>query len=392
MSTPRKKKILITAGETSGDMFAASLIDEFEKRGDFEIFAVGGPQTARRRASLLFDSSNWAAIGYVEAIKQAPRLLLVLRQLKRFLAEERPDLLLLVDYPGFNMRLVKYAKQLGIPTLYYFPPAKFANDPADVADAAASITCVAANFTFTYDVYKAANANVHLVGHPLLDMAKPTMSCEQAVAAFGIDCNRPTVALCPGSRKSELVQMLPTMLEAAKLLLKKKPDLQFLVPVIATTGTEVYGIPKSDLQQQLADSHLPVKIVEGKIYDVMNVSQVLLISSGTATLEASRIGTPMIIVYRVSLITEIVARLFNRIPPLIGLPNIILKRMACPEVIQKDFTPQRLAEEALRLLDDPAAVAAQKKALGEVITHLGSPGAHPRVVQLALDLLQTKTS
>ncbi|MFZ2958299.1 MAG: lipid-A-disaccharide synthase [Candidatus Ozemobacteraceae bacterium] len=384
------KRVLIVAGETSGDMYAASLIDVMMARGiPLEVFAVGGPQLRKRPAKLLYDSADWAAIGYIESIKLAPRLLVVLRHLYRFLAEEKPDLVILVDYPGFNMRLARKARSLGIPTLYYFPPSKFAANPADVADAARTLTCVAANFTSTYKLYKDAGANVEFVGHPLIDQARPTMTREETMKEFGLDPERPVIGLCPGSRKSELIHLLPVMLDAAKILLKKIPELQFVVPVIATGSSDVYGIPKCDLHRQLEDSGLPVKIVEGRIYDVMAVSKLLLISSGTATLEATHIGTPMIIGYRVSLFTEIMAKLFNKLPRFIGLPNIIIGRQAVPELIQHDFTSENLARHALELLESPELLTAQKAALAEAITHLGQPGAHNRVADLAFGLLQS---
>ncbi len=285
------------------------------------------------------------------------------------------------------MRLARTAKSLGIPTLYYFPPSKFAVNPEDVSDAARTITSVAANFTFTHEVYKAAGANVQFVGHPLLDLARPTFSREMAFREFGLDPARPVIGLCPGSRESELVQLLPIMLEAAKILSAREPGLQFLVPVISTEGPQVYGIPKDDLRRQLDESKLPVRLVEGKIYDVMAVSTLLLISSGTATLEASHIGTPMIIVYRVSLVTEIVAKLFNKIPRFIGLPNIISKRLAVPELIQHDLTPENLAAHALDLLHSPEKMAKQRQDLADVVVHLGQPGAHQRVASMALELL-----
>jgi len=388
----RRKRILIVAGETSGDIYASSLIDVLKSRSSLEILAVGGPQTAKRDVELLYDSTNWAAIGYIEAIKQAPRLLFVLRHLKRFIEEARPDLLLLVDYPGFNMRLARKATTIGIPTLYYFPPSKFAVNPEDVADAAKNITSVAANFTFTHEVYKAAGANVEFVGHPLLDIAKPSMSREEAFKVFGLDPSRPVVGLCPGSRKSELDILLPIMLQAGKILFAKRPDYQFLVPVIATAGPEVYGISKVHLHRQLAASGLPVKLVEGKIYDVMAISRILLISSGTATLEASHIGTPMVIAYRVSLFTEIMARLFNKLPDFIGLPNIIIGRMAIPELIQRDLTPENLALHAAAILESEEKYRRQKTDLAEVVTHLGKPGAHERVANMALKLLGEKTT
>ncbi|MBF0501661.1 MAG: lipid-A-disaccharide synthase [Candidatus Riflebacteria bacterium] len=390
---PNPKRVMIVAGETSGDMYAASLLDVMFARGEpLEVFAVGGPQMRRRQVKLLYDSDDWAAIGYIESIKLAPRLLMVLRKLYRFLETHKPDLLILVDYPGFNMRLARRARVFGIPTLFYFPPSKFATNPDDVADAARTLTCVAANFTFTYKLYKEAGANVEFVGHPLIDQAQPTMNRKEAFEAFALDPTRPVIGLCPGSRKSELIHLLPVMLEAAKMIAAKKPNLQFVVPVIATGSSDVYGISKSDLRRQLDESQLPVKIVEGRIYDVMAISELLLISSGTATLEATHIGTPMIIGYRVSLFTEIVAKLFNKLPRFIGLPNIIIGRQAVPELVQHDFTPENLARHALELLESPERRAEQKSAMAEAITHLGKPGAHNRVADLAFELLRRQKS
>lgn len=382
------KRILITAGETSGDIYTSTLIDKLLlRKPNLEIFAVGGVQTSKRPVKLLYDSSNWAAIGLVEAIKQFPRLIVVLKKLKAFLRKMRPDLLILVDYPGFNMRLVKEAYKLGIPTLYYFPPSKFATDPKDVADAAKHITLVAANFSFTYEVYKKAGANVKMVGHPLLDIAKPLYSKSEAIQRFGLDPNKTTIALCPGSRKSELTQMLPIMLQAAKLLHKKNDNLQFVIPVIYSNNDLIFGIPRHEIQNLINTINLPIKLIEGNIYDVMNISKLLLISSGTATLEAANIGTPMVIVYKVSFTTEIIARIFAKIPPYIGMPNIILNKPAIPELIQHNLTPQNLAHTAWNLLTCDSEYNQQKENLKKVISHLGKPGAHDKVVEMAMYLL-----
>ncbi len=325
-----------------------------------------------------------------EACKQAPRLLCVLWRLKKFITRNRPDLVILVDYPGFNMRLVHIVQKLGIPTVYYFPPSKFATNPNSVADAAASITKVAANFASTYEVYRAAGADVEFVGHPLLDHAKPVMTVEETYEKYGLIPGRPVIGLCPGSRRSELAQLLPVMLKAAKIIHQKRPEYQFVVPVIATEGPEVFGWAKTQLREQLKASGVPVVLAEGKIYDVMNVSKLLLISSGTATLEASYVGTPMVICYRVSVITEIQARLFYRLPQFIGLPNIIINRMAIPELIQHDMTPEKLSSTALELLDSPEKYQQQKQDLAEVVSHLGEPGAHERVAEIVVKLLAEK--
>lgn len=391
MEKMARKKLLIVAGETSGDFYAASLVDVLKKTGDFDIYAVGGIQTAKHDVKLLYDSTNWAAIGLFEAIKQAPRLFLVLHRLKKFMQESRPDLLLLVDYPGFNMRLVHAASKLGIPTVYYFPPSKFATDPASVADAASCITSVAANFASTYEVYKAAGANVEFVGHPLLDHANPVMTPAETCQKYGLNPEKPVIALCPGSRRSELGQLLPIMLQAGKIINARFPQYQFVVPVIATEGSEVFGVQKNCLREQLAASGIPVTLCEGKIYDLMKLSKILLISSGTATLEASYVGTPMIICYKVSFFTEIQARLFYHLPKFIGLPNIIINRLAVPELIQHDFTPEKLAEKAIELLESPEKYEQQKKDFTKIVSHLGEPGAHERVAEMVVKILNEKT-
>lgn len=390
-SMTEKKKLLIVAGETSGDFYASSLIDVLLERGNFNIYAVGGSQTARRPVELLYDSSNWAAIGLCEAIKQVPHLLRVLFRLRKFMQLQKPDLLVLVDYPGFNMRLVRYAEKLGIPTVFYFPPSKFATDPASVADAARSITKVAANFASTYEIYKAAGADVEFVGHPLLDHAKPSLTRAKTFERYGLDSSRPVIGLCPGSRRSELDMILPIMLKAAKQILQKHPEYQFFVPVIATEGSEVFGVQKSALHAQLKAAQLPVVLAEGKIYDLMNIAELLLISAGTATLEASYVGTPMIICYKVSLFTEIQARLFYTLPQFIGLPNLIANKIAVPELIQHDMTPEKLASTALELIESPHKLEDQKTELAEIVAHLGQPGAHERVAEIVIDLLNTQT-
>lgn len=385
------KRLLVVAGETSGDFYAASLINMLKERGSFDIYAIGGDQTKKCDAKMLYDSTNWAAIGLFEAIKQAPRLLLVLRKLKQFLVKAKPDLLVLVDYPGFNMRLVHMAQALGIPTIYIFPPSKFAKDPRLVMDAAKSITKVAANFASTYEVYKAAGADVKFVGHPLLDYAKPELSREETFEKYGLDPKRPVIALCPGSRKSELDQLLPVMLDAAKIIEAKYPEFQYVVPVIETDTEEVFSVQKSLLHSTLKSSGLPIKLAEGKIYDIMNVSEILLISSGTATLEASYLGVPMIICYKVSFFTEVQARLFYKLPKYIGLPNLIIERMAAPELIQHDFTPQKLANKAFELLESEEKRIKQKQDFDEVRGHLGEPGVLDKVVAMVFEILFNKT-
>lgn len=385
----RRHKLLIVSGETSGDFYAASLIDVLLKYENFDIYAIGGIQTKRRRVKMLCDSTNWAAIGIFEAIKQIPRLPLLFL-IRRFLTVEKPDLIILVDYPGFNMWLVHQAKKFGIPTVYHFPPSKFATDPTKVKDAAETITAVAANFEITYDVYKKAKANVEFVGHPMVDLAKPVLTPEETAVKYSLDPKRPVIAICPGSRKSELDEILPTMLEAGKIIHEKYPEYQFIVPVIATEGNEVFGVKKVDIKQSLKDSGLPVVLAEGQIYDIMNLAKLLLISSGTATLEGAYVGTPMVICYRVSFLTEIQARLFYKLPEFIGLPNIILNKMAAPELIQHGCTAKTISDKAFELLENPEKYQQQKDDFAEVVRQLGKPGVNNRIAEMVIKIINQR--
>ena len=382
----RKPKILISSGETSGDFYAACLIDELQKVGDFNIFAIGGIQTKRRNVKLLCDSTNWAAIGIFEAIKQVPRLPLVF-MIRKFLMDERPDVVVLVDYPGFNMWLTHQCKKFGIPTVFDFPPSKFADSPDKVKDAAHSISAVAANFMCTYENYVKAKANVQFVGHPLVDVAVPHLTPEQTALKYGLEPKRPVIALCPGSRKSELDENLPAFLGAAKIIHEKYPEYQFIVPVIATEGDVVFGIKKKDLRKKLEDTGLPIVLAEGRIYDIMNMAKLLLICSGTATLEGAFVGTPMIICYRVSFFTEIQARLFYKLPDFIGLPNIILKRRVAPELIQHNCTPKTIAEEAFIILENPDVYQKQKDDFAELAKQLGEPGSNRKVAEMVVKVI-----
>ncbi len=386
----RRPKLLIVSGETSGDFYAASLIDVLLKYDNFDIYAIGGIQTKRRKIKMLCDSTNWAAIGVFEAIKQIPRLPLLFL-IRKFLAVEKPDVIVLVDYPGFNMWLVHQAKKFGIPTVYYFPPSKFVEDPSKVKDAAESITAVAANFKVTYDVYKKAKANVEFVGHPLVDLAKPMLTAEETAIKYGLDPNRPVIAICPGSRKSELSENLPAMLGAGKIIHEKYPEYQFIVPVISTEGEEVFGVKKDKLKKQLKDSGLPIVLAEGRIYDIMNMAKILLISSGTATLEGAFVGTPMVICYKVSFLTEIQARLFYKLPEFIGLPNILLNKKAAPELIQHNCTPKTISEKAFELIEKPEVYQQQKSDFSELVRQLGQPGVNDRVAQMVMNILNKKT-
>ncbi len=380
------KRILISSGETSGDFYAASLIDSLLEYPELEIHAIGGIETKKRKVNMIADSTDWGAIGLMESIKQLP-IIMNLWKIKRLLSKSRFDLFIAVDYPGFNMAIVRMAKKMGIPTLFYFPPSKFAESPEEVKEAAEKITKVAATFSTTYKIYKEAKADVEFVGHPMVDLAKPSMTKEETIKFYNMVPDKPVVALCPGSRRSELFQMLPTMLEAAKEIHKKFPDYQFAVPVIKTDTDEVFNFSKKKLKTMLEKSKLPITLAEGNIYNVMNLSDLVIISSGTATLEAAVVGVPMIVCYKVGFLTEIQANLFYKLPNYIALPNLILGELAVPELIQDDFTVKKLSETAIDLIANKESRNKQFEAFERIRKRLGPDGANASVVRMVLSLL-----
>jgi len=234
-------------------------------------------------------------------------------------------------------------------------------------------------FSFEVPLYEAAGVDVEWVGHPLLDMVKPTLPREMAFQQFGLDPKRRTIGLLPGSRSHEVERLLPPLLASAHLLQKEIPDLQFVIPLAP-------GIPDTILSSGMKNISVPVKVVEGFNYDVMNLSELLITASGTATLEAAVLRKPMIIIYKVSLPSYWVGRALIQVDH-IGLVNLVAGKEIAPELIQKDVHPQRIADEALRILRDPILSRKMVESMGEVRQKLGEPGAVQRAARIVISLL-----
>ena len=234
-------------------------------------------------------------------------------------------------------------------------------------------------FPFEVPLYETAGVDVEWVGHPLLDIVKPTLPKEKAFREFGLDPKRRTVGLLPGSRIHEIERLLPPLLASTLLLQKEIPDLQFVIPLAP-------GISRTILSSQIKNISFPVKVVEGFTYDVMNLSDLLIMASGTATLEGAILGKPMIIVYKVSLPSYWVGRALIRVDH-IGLVNLVAEREIAPELIQKDVNPERIADEASRILRDPILRRKMAESMDEVRQKLGEPGAAQRAAQIVSSLL-----
>jgi len=376
----KSKKILLVAGEVSGDLQGSHLVEAIQSIDpEIQFFGVGGEGLKRAGMRLLQDSQSLSVVGITEVFIKLGSILKALRTLKRSLERERPDLVILIDFPDFNLRLARIAHRKGIPILYYISPQVWAWRPGRVKLIARLVKKMVVLFPFEVPLYEAAGVDVEWVGHPLLDIVKPALSKEMAFQKFGLDPERRTVGLLPGSRVHEIERLLPSLLASAELLQKEIPDLQFVIPLAP-------GISGATLSSQMNSISVPVKVVEGFTYDVMNLCELLITASGTATLEGAILGKPMIIIYKVSFSSYWIGRALVRVNH-IGLPNLVAEKEIAPEMIQKDVHPQRIVEEAFRILRDPLVSRKMTESMGEVRQKLGEPGAAQRAARIVHSML-----
>lgn len=375
-------RILISAGEASGDIHAAAVTAAIKKIDPTaEVFGMGGDVLRAAGGEVLFDIKDHGVMGFVEVLKKLPDLFKLRDDFGKLMDERKPDCLITVDYPGFNMKLAKLAHDKGIPVVSYIAPSAWAWHKSRAKKVAKIVDKVACIFPFEYDVYKEAGAKVEFVGHPLVDIVKPSMSFEDAEAFAGKREGHKLILLMPGSRLMEIEKMLPTLLAAAKLIKKQLPEVDFVMPRAGT-------IPKSMLEEKIKVSGVDVKITEGNNYDLFSVADLALATSGTVTLEAALCGLGSVIVYRTNPLTYLIAKMVVNIP-YIGLPNIVAGRSVVPELIQNDFTPEKVAQEALHLLESERNCQL-KRDLAYVKERLGKPGAVDRVAELVLSFVGEK--
>lgn len=375
-------KILISAGEASGDIHAAAVTAAIKKiDSSAQIFGMGGDALRAAGGEVLFDIKDHGVMGFVEVIKKLPDLFKLRSDFAKVMDERKPDCMVVVDYPGFNMKLAKLAHDKRIPVVSYIAPSAWAWHKGRAKNVAKIVDKVACIFPFEYDVYKEAGASVEFVGHPLLDIVHPSMDKAEAEAWAGKEAGRPLVLIMPGSRLMEIEKMLPNLLAGAKLLQNQMPQVQFAMPRAGT-------IPVELLQDKIKDSGLKIKITEGHNYDLFSVADLALATSGTVTLEAALCGLPSVIVYRTSALNAFIARRVINIPN-IGLPNIVAGRQILPELLQEDFTPEKLAATAAELLL-PESRQRLNDDLSYMKQRLGDPGAVGRVAQLILKMAEEK--
>lgn len=374
--------VMLVAGEPSGDMHAARLVQELRRLAPgLRYVGMGGSAMRAAGVELLVDAGRLAVVGLVEVLRHWGDIRRALRTLSEHIRREPPALLVLVDYVEFNLRLAREAKAAGVAVLFYISPQVWAWRSHRVKLIGERVDHMAVVFPFEVPFYEAAGIPVTYVGHPLANRVAPSMDLEEARRAFGVDGARPCVALLPGSRRSELRRLLPLLLDSAGELLRRRPDLQFLLPVAPE-------LPEEEVRRAVAARGLPVAVIgPGRVYDVVNVCDAAVTASGTATLEIALLQTPMVIVYKVAPLSYAILRHLIKLPH-IGLANIVAGEAVVPELIQHEARPQRVAAEVLRLVEDEAAAARVRQGLARVRRLIGSEDGSRNVARLALAMLE----
>jgi lipid-A-disaccharide synthase len=370
---------MLVVGEASGDVHGARLVEALVKKNpELKIFGVAGEQLQRTAFEPLFSVAQLTGMGLVELAGNLKNLWRAYRLLTDALKKRRPSLLILIDFPEFNLRLARLAKSLGIPVLYFISPQIWAWRQGRVKQIARWVDHMAVVFPFEEEFYARHGVKVSFVGHPLLETVQVTEGREKALARIGLDPAKPAIALLPGSRRGEVDFHLPVMRLAAAQLHAER-GMQFFC-VRAST------IDRQRLEAGLRHDNLHVPLVEEERYNAVNAADLVWTASGTATLETALLGRPMIVIYRLSWLTYRLARLLVRVPH-IGMVNLIAGERLVPELIQGEANPLRLVSESKTLLDDHALRRAIVDKLARLRARLGAPGAADRVADLALGML-----
>lgn len=374
------KRIMLVAGESSGDQHAANLFLELKKRlPTVQGIGMGSKKMAQAGIDLQYDSSNIGVIGVVEVIKRYGEIRHALNRMKQLLLDQRPDLLICVDYKEFNFKLAGFAKKHGIKVLFYVSPQIWAWRPGRVVKYGKVIDMMAVIFPFEVPFYEKENVPVRYVGHPSVDKVRAQRSIDDDLALYNLSADAPIIGILPGSRTDEINRMLPIMLKAAEIIQQAKPGAQFVLPQADTVSDEL-------LQNSFQHSNIKVQAINNQFYDVVQCCDAVMTVSGTATLEIALLKVPMLVAYKLSFITYLLARVLVNVE-FIGLPNIVVGKSVVQEFIQQEASPKKLAQEILHILDDNAYAESIKGDLQLVKEKIGTGGGSENMAELALEML-----
>jgi lipid-A-disaccharide synthase len=375
MNHQGERKVLIVAGETSGDLHGAHLVKAARSLDPaLHFYGMGGKHLRSTGTDVVFDNSKVAVVGIVEVFSKLRSIFRVFRWLQRSLDRNSPVVVVLIDFPEFNLRLAKKANNRGIPVFYYISPQVWAWRKGRVEKIAKLVHKLVVILPFEVSFYRERGIDCEFVGHPLIDIVKPKFSKEEAFRIFHLSKDKRTIGLLPGSRREEVNKLLPVLLKSAHLLVRDFPNLQFIIPVAP-------GINRSEIEGHVSRFSVDIRLVEEHNYDVLNVCDLVITASGTATLEAAIMNTPMVIVYKVSFLSYLVGRLLVKVKH-IGLVNLIAEKTIVPELIQGRASPVNIFNEASRMLENPSLLWTIKGELERVKEKLGTPGASQRAAQI----------
>ena len=403
---------MVSCGEPSGDLYAGALADALRRRApDAEIFGFGSDRFHGAGGRLVGDFRGISVTGLTEVLRVLPRSYAMFRRLVGAARDTRPDVFVAIDFPDFNFRLMAALKRLGIPIVYYISPQLWAWRPGRMRTMKHLVDRVLVIFPFEEELYRREGVDVQFVGHPLVDLAKATTSRDAFLTEHGLDPGAPTIALLPGSRPNELHRIVPDLAAAVPLIAARIPNAQFVVAAAPNLADELFapfGPPEGGPHENNvvgagntrvgagntrvgagntrvgAGFSRPI-IVRGRTDDVLAASDVVVTASGTATVQAALHERPMVVVYRLSDLTYRLGKPFVKVDTY-AMANLVAGRRIVPELIQHDFTPERVAEETVSFLTDDKRYDATRQALREVRTRLGAPGASGRAADAILEV------
>ena len=387
---------MISCGEPSGDLYAGALVAALRRREpDLDVFGLGGERLQAAGGRLIADFDGLSVTGLTEVLRVLPRSWATMKALVQAARAEQPDALVVIDYPDFNFRLMAAVKRLGVPVIYYVSPQLWAWRAGRIKTMKKIVDCVLPIFPFEEAIYRRENMDVRFVGHPLVDLARASRSREDFLRGLHLDPARPVVAMLPGSRPNELTRLAPVMIEAAPLIARQLPDVQFVVaraPHLSDLLFEGFALHPTTQSPRGGGPGLPgltVRIVEGQTDEVLNASDAVVTASGTATVQTALHGKPMVVLYKLSPMTYRLSRPLARVD-MYAMVNLIAGERVVMELIQDACTAEAVAAETVKLLTDSGYRERMRGKIAEVRSRLGGPGASERAADAVLDVIHSR--
>ncbi len=372
-------EIMVVAGEASGDQHAAGLVSELQRRRpELRFFGMGGTKLAEAGLERLYDAREVSVMGITEVLPKIPRILRVMNGLSRAAAERRPTVAILVDIPDFNLRLARRLKARGIRVAYYISPMLWAWRPGRVRQIARDVDQMLCILPFEEHWYRDRGVAARFVGSPVLEQVPAAGPAVEFRRRLGLDPARPTLALLPGSRMSEIRRLLPDMIGAARRVQEERAGLQVIVPVAPT-------IDRAEILRRFEGTGVQPTLIDGQAPEAVGASDVAVVASGTATLEAGLMGRPFVVVYRVSMLSYLIGRLLLKVAH-VALVNLLAGRRLVPELLQGQMEPEKIAHEVRRLWAGPDR-AEVEQGLTSLRLSLGEKGASSLAADAVLELI-----